>query len=223
MERALAGDQSTPSDDFWANVLRIVLACQNAKGIERETAWRQLSDVIRPWTRTFAHRRGSVSPSEKEGFCAFMLSWLALPGRLSSFDANRGRFFAWYSNAMKMGHAEWCRQEHGCPGEEFGQVDNVPAPDGIEESLRDAREVLVRLPVALRVAFKVIHHSTLGPLDEIEQSEFCRAFGSDYAALKDELDSVSGVDAAQLLGKSPAWAYQVRHRALQRLQEVGDE
>ena len=212
------------ADAFWTDLADVVQACRESSGRDREKAWSALRDKLHDWTRAFVHRKGVRNNEAKDEFCGFMLTWLAGRGRLSSFHAERGHFFTWYSRALAMGYRDWLREERSIvsPGDEESALVEVAAPDGVYSSIPEARDELFRLPLALRTAFKVIHHSLLGPLEGSEVSEFRRLFDADYGEVRGRLDCLESVEVARILGKSSDWAYQVRSRVLKRLRESRD-
>lgn len=141
---------------FWHELACLIERCAKSSDQQRDDAWRALRLKLRDWTRRFAHEKGVRRDDAKEEFCDFMLTWLALPGRLSSFDAKRGHFSTWYRRAMEMGYQDWAQenQPRVLGGDVGGAPTEVVAPDRRDALIRDARDVLIRLPLALRTAFK---------------------------------------------------------------------
>lgn len=209
-------------DQFWEALAGAVSECRVADDASRDSAWRRLANLMRPWCRALAHRKGIRDEQGKCDFSDFFLGWLVQPGRLSSFDAGSGALHSWFKRALDMCYADYWRQERKVLLPRHRDIDDyaeaLPArQENLELDALEARDELRHVPTSLRVAFVSIHHSVLGPLDVSEQTVFFRLFGVTYETLQTRLDEGSPREVATLLGKTAAWAYQIRSRVLKHL------
>lgn len=213
------GNQSA----FWDGLAKTMGLCQSGAGHEREAAWRELGRLLRPWARAVAQRHGVISDAEKDEYLQFLLAWLAMPGRIDRWDPKAGTSHAWIKQALQWSVTDFLseRRPIGIPLDGDGVGGLVTDSEfPTEQLILEARDELSRIPEALRVAFVVLHDPLLGPLSASECVVFEEHFGLEYGETRPRLRGASVQQVAAMLGKTTAWAYQVRSRVLKRLREA---
>lgn len=104
----------TSKEKFWMELQSIVKRCKpHTSGRQRaydQVAWNRLHKMLSPWVRSYYVSRGVRKSSKIEEFSEYFIAWLSIPGRLDSYNPDKGSLYTWLLEALKKAYADFCKE-----------------------------------------------------------------------------------------------------------------
>lgn len=166
MQNPARGKASTSSKDFWEELLSVVKRCKpvvsEGQRTYKEEAWSRLHKMLSPWAW---HVFKSMGESfQLEEFPNYFIAWLSTPGRLESYDSNKGSIHQWLKEALKKAYADFCKEAD--PQKTVTvSVSTKPDLTALSEDIQNRMRERLRIKAKPTGGFRLVWHGEMSSTD----------------------------------------------------------